>query len=672
MPLVILAARALVCSAVADDGDKQWGPYSVQGFIVGSPGISADGSTIYIGAERTGGGRILAIPSNGGLPKWERLIASGPVDATPAIGTDGTVYIGAGNGHFYALDPNTGINKWELSLAPLNFIDSSAAIAADGTIYFGSGDSIALTGALHAVSPAGTRLWSFPPAGATFTIGIIESSPAIGPDGTVYVGSDDRNLYALTPAGTEKWRFPTGGRILSSPAIGADGTIYFGSGDQKFYALTPQGTKKWEPFVTRGDIQSSPVLGADGTIYFGGVDTTFYALNPDDGMERWTVPLPATMAAPAAVRGDGAIIVPADDNTVRAFDPSGRKLWERSLGPAEYIDGAPLVARDGSIYVGSEDGNLYKLNGSGSPLSVVSSWPGFRHDVANTGRAGPSRVGGFLADIATRARVPGVAGASTLIAGFFVQGLPDDGKPYLVRAVGPGLSAIGVGGFLPDPQLELFSGGASYQTNDNWLPNDTRSGGGSGFSLADTAAGVGAFPLVSGSRDAAIVPVLPPGSYTAHVTSEDGRAGVALVEVYDARPDLRARISNLSTRGPVGTGEDILIAGFVVGGSAPMRLLLRGIGPGLAQFGINGVLARPRLELFRGSTPLRPANTGWKTEGLRNDLIVAAASVSAFSLAEDSVDAAMIFEAAPGPYTLQISGVGETTGIAMVEIYVLP
>jgi hypothetical protein len=168
------------------------------------------------------------------------------------------------------------------------------------------------------------------------------------------------------------------------------------------------------------------------------------------------------------------------------------------------------------------------------------------------------------------------------------------------------------------------------------------------------------------------LPVLPPGAFTAHVTSADGRTGVALVEVYDARPDRPARIANLSTRGPVGTGEDILIAGFVVGGTNSMRLLLRGIGPGLAQFGVGDVLARPRLELFRGSKPLLPANTGWTLDGFRTDLVVAAASVSAFPLDERSADTAMIFDAAPGAYTLQISGVNGTTGVAMVEIYVLP
>jgi hypothetical protein len=151
-----------------------------------------------------------------------------------------------------------------------------------------------------------------------------------------------------------------------------------------------------------------------------------------------------------------------------------------------------------------------------------------------------------------------------------------------------------------------------------------------------------------------------------------GGPGVALVEVYDGLAgDPTARLLNLSTRAFVGTGENILIAGFVVGGTGSMRLLLRGIGPGLSQFGVANVVAQPRLTIFSGGTPIS-SNTGWTTNGFKQDLIIAAAAVSAFPLVEGRADSAMLFNATPGAYTIQISGVGETTGEAMVEIYVLP
>ena len=146
---------------------------------------------------------------------------------------------------------------------------------------------------------------------------------------------------------------------------------------------------------------------------------------------------------------------------------------------------------------------------------------------------------------------------------------------------------------------------------------------------------------------------------------------MALVEVYDGLAgDPSARLLNLSTRGFVGTGENILIAGFVVGGTGSLRLLLRGIGPGLTQFGVSGVVAQPRLTLFSGGSQIA-SNTGWMTGGHQADLMAAAASVSAFPLSVSSADSALIFNAAPGAYTLQISGMAGTSGEAMVEIYVL-
>jgi hypothetical protein len=132
------------------------------------------------------------------------------------------------------------------------------------------------------------------------------------------------------------------------------------------------------------------------------------------------------------------------------------------------------------------------------------------------------------------------------------------------------------------------------------------------------------------------------------------------------------RLTNLSTRGQVGGGDDILIAGFVVRGG-PARLMLRGIGPGLAQFGVPNVLRQPRMTIFReqSSVPL-VSNTGWTTDGFTRDIMVAAARVSAFPLDPQAVDCAMLFDAAPGGYTVQISGVGAMTGEAMVEVYLMP
>jgi hypothetical protein len=152
---------------------------------------------------------------------------------------------------------------------------------------------------------------------------------------------------------------------------------------------------------------------------------------------------------------------------------------------------------------------------------------------------------------------------------------------------------------------------------------------------------------------------------------------VVLVEAYDAvGGDPTTRLMNLSTRGQVGVGDDALFAGVVVGGTGRSRLLLRAVGPGLTQFGVPNVLSRPTLALYRQASgngqQLLRTNAGWTSEGVTYDLAAAAQAVSAFPLAESSVDCAMVVTVDPGPYTLQVSGLGATSGEALVEIYVLP
>jgi hypothetical protein len=361
------------------------------------------------------------------------------------------------------------------------------------------------------------------------------------------------------------------------------------------------------------------------------------------------------------------IVIGADDGYVRAFNPANGALrWQFDPGPRrDLIESSPIVAPDGSIYIGSLDGFLHKINGNGSPLSRVSTWPAFQRDAARNGRALTVSGAGRLLNLSTRAQL---GGGATLIAGFYMLG----GGPrvHLLRGIGPTLAQFGVAG-LPDPRLQIFSGPSSIGGNDNWGDNA------GGFSVPDTSAAVGAFPLPEGSRDAAIVLPLGPGLYTTHITSVDGRGGVVLVEAYDAPAgDAATRLLNVSTRGQVGVGADALFAGVAVGGTGRTRLLLRAIGPGLAQFGVGGVLARPTLSLFArqpdGTQRLLRTNTGWATENANYDVAAAAWLVQAFPLLETSADCAMVATVEPGNYTIQVSGVGGTTGEALVEIYVLP
>ncbi len=278
---------------------------------------------------------------------------------------------------FPALGQSAGAKLWEFAASPRVFVDpltgaiqelpayifSSPAVGADQTIYFGSGN-----GEFYALTPAGTKKWSFQ-TGAE-----IQSSPAIGRDGTIYFGSVDGKLYALNPDGTRKWDFPTGWDILSSPAIASDGTIYIGSRDQNVYAVNPDGTRKWS-FATGGYVDSSPVIGADGTIYVGSFDWNLYALNPD-GSEKWRYtygsgPGPASgSGAGVAIGLDGTLYVTmgVEPRKLYALGSDGTKIWEFAFGsPVVYsYASAPVIGSDGTIYAAANDHKLYAVNPDGT------------------------------------------------------------------------------------------------------------------------------------------------------------------------------------------------------------------------------------------------------------------------------------------------------------------
>jgi uncharacterized protein (DUF1800 family) len=252
-------------------------------------------------------------------------------------------------------------------------------------------------------------------------------------------------------------------------------------------------------------------------------------------------------------------------------------------------------------------------------------------------------------------------GADTLITGFTIG--PGAAKQVLIRAVGPTLGGFGVTGVLADPKLELFnSAGAKILENDNFNPAD-----------APIFASVGAFALNAGARDAALVITLSPGSYTAQVSGIGGASGIALVEVYEVGAG-GTRLINLSTRAQVGTGSNILIPGITIApGTGTRRLLLRAVGPTLGTFGVPGTLGDPKLELYSGATKTAE-NDNWSSPigSAAADAAALTAAFSqsgAFALAAGSRDAALLINLGAGSYTLQVSGVGNTTGVALVEIY---
>jgi hypothetical protein len=244
-----------------------------------------------------------------------------------------------------------------------------------------------------------------------------------------------------------------------------------------------------------------------------------------------------------------------------------------------------------------------------------------------------------------------MAAAQTLIVGFTMQG---GEKPVLIRAVGPGLVPLNVTGVMSNPTMSLFRDTTLLDANDNW---------GGGAALTNAFVAVGAFPLPPASLDAALLRPVD-GGRTAQIT---GGAGIVVVEMYDAGTGDSPRLTNVSARNFAGTGDDILIAGFTIGGNGQRNLLIRGVGPSLAGLNVVGALTNPKLEVFGGSGAKITENDTWNAS-----LAGTFASVGAFPLTTGSSDAALTISLAAGGYTVQVSGVDGGTGEALVEIYELP
>jgi hypothetical protein len=282
-----------------------------------------------------------------------------------------------------------------------------------------------------------------------------------------------------------------------------------------------------------------------------------------------------------------------------------------------------------------------------------------------------------LANISTRGQTTGT-GENILIGGFVVAGAnAQQSRQMLIRVIGPRLSAapFNVTGALADPRLEVYSGSnpTPVLTNDNW---GTQTAGATQVNAIVQATNrAGAFALQNNSADAVVLATLPPGQYTVQAkapANNPSATGVVLIEVYDVTPSATAagKATNVSTRGLVGTGANVLIAGFVVNGEVSRRVLIRGVGPTLTRFGVSGVLADPQLKLVdQASGATIKTNNDWASGSDAAIIASASTAAGAFALANGSKDAAMIVMLPPGQYTAQLSGVNNTTGVGIVEVY---
>ncbi len=262
-----------------------------------------------------------------------------------------------------------------------------------------------------------------------------------------------------------------------------------------------------------------------------------------------------------------------------------------------------------------------------------------------------------LLNISTRVRV--LPDDLALIGGFIVTG--NEPKKVLLRAIGPSLTGAGVSGALANPTLELFGGSVSLGSNDDWKIVD----GTNGSESQETAIRETGVPPAN-DAESALVRTLAPGNYTAIVRGANNTTGVGLVEAYDLTQTSNSKLANISTRGFVDTGENVMIGGFIVGGrgQGPARVVVRALGPSLTSQGVPNALQDPTLRVVNNSGTDVATNNNWK----ENEADITATGIPPSSDAESAV----VVNLAPGPYTAVVSGVGGGKGVGLVEVYNIP
>lgn len=436
-------------------------------------------------------------------------------------------------------------------------------------------------------------------------------------------------------------------------ALKADGTVVAWGSNAAGESNVPPGLTGVVA-VSAGSLYSL-ALQADGKIVAWG--------DPTHGVNSPPGSLPPVKAI-AATDFNGVALVGAQPTF--ASQPEGQfarpgDYVELSASAAGSDDFTYQWSRNGVLIPGATSGTLIlsSVQGSDAGSYTVTVSDGPNHVTSTPVPLAVSIPGSDarLANISARAQVG--TGDNVLIVGFVMSG--PQAKNVLLRAVGPGLAPAGLPGLLPRPSLTLY--------DETRRPIYTNSGWGGGAALTNAFQQLNAFAL--DPNDAALLVPLAPGATTAQISGVGLATGLALAEIYDPEPaSVGGRLGNLSARARVGTGADILIAGFIVSGTQPITVLIRAIGPGLtAAAGVSGVLSRPQLTLFDANRQPIYTNGGWGGSGTLAALFP---QVGAFPLAIDSADAALVVTLPPGVYTAQVAGVDGSTGVALVELYQVP
>ncbi len=464
---------------------------------------------------------------------------------------------------------------------------------------------------------------------------------ALDSDGNVYVTTTSNKIEKFAPDGTDLGVFAsTGINFAMGLAFDRNGNLYaanfIGNTIEKF---SPNGTD----LGVFANVISPTGLAFDGAgnLYVANLGTRVDRFAPDGTPLGTFATVNLNNPEGLAFDSGGNLYVANNgSDSIEIFSPSGAHLGE--------ITSPNLSGPIGLAFDSAE--NLYAVNSLTSTIEKFTP-AGDDSIFASTGY-NP----GFLAiqkaptlvNVSTRLNI--LTGENILDAGFIING--SGTKRVLIRGLGPTLADFGIEDVLADPIIELHdSSGALLAENDNWKKNQQSEIAATGLAPGNDA-------------EAALITTLGAGSYTVIERGKLDTTGVGLVEVYDLGPGFGPELGNISTRGFVDTGSNVMIAGFTVasstGGSG--QVIVRALGPSLGDFGISDPLADPMLELHDGNGNLIASNDNWKSD---QQLAIEATGFAP----SDDAEAAIIATVVPGAYTAIESGANSTTGVGLVEVY---